>query len=326
MANPPNSDSTLADFGANEWLAEEMRERFDEDPGSVEPAWRTYFEGAAPGSNGAPSEQPARSTTTSTPAAAAAPANGPRVAPPRTPSTTPAATATTPAPAPTKSEAPAAPAAPTKESSPVKQAAPSTPAAAPKPDPAAAGKDAGKDTGKSGGRDSLVSREAPGLKTVGPQTDVTLTPLRGAVARVVTNMEASLEVPTATSARNLPAKLLIDNRTVINNHLARSRGGKVSFTHIIGYAMVQAVKAMPEMNNGYTTVDGKPTLVQPAHINLGLAIDVPKPDGTRQLLVPCIKSAENMTFYEFWSAYEALVRKAGTASSRSRASRAPRSR
>jgi 2-oxoglutarate dehydrogenase E1 component len=192
----------------------------------------------------------------------------------------------------------------------VKQAAPSTPAAAPKPDPAAAGKDAGKDTGKSGGRDSLVSREAPGLKTVGPQTDVTLTPLRGAVARVVTNMEASLEVPTATSARNLPAKLLIDNRTVINNHLARSRGGKVSFTHIIGYAMVQAVKAMPEMNNGYTTVDGKPTLVQPAHINLGLAIDVPKPDGTRQLLVPCIKSAENMTFYEFWSAYEALVRKA----------------
>ncbi|MFK5633253.1 MULTISPECIES: multifunctional oxoglutarate decarboxylase/oxoglutarate dehydrogenase thiamine pyrophosphate-binding subunit/dihydrolipoyllysine-residue succinyltransferase subunit [unclassified Ornithinimicrobium] len=311
MANPPNSDSTLADFGANEWLAEEMKERFDEDPGSVEPAWRTYFEGGTPETNGAQArssaQAPARpdATAEAAPAAAAAPApsgSGPRVAPPRQTKQAPVARAT---PAPTKEAAPATSAGPKKESAPVKQAAPTKDAApAAKPDAATT------DAAKPAGRDSLVSREAPGLKTVGPQSDVTMTPMRGAVARVVTNMEASLEVPTATSARNLPAKLLIDNRTVINNHLARSRGGKVSFTHIIGYAMVQAVKAMPEMNNGFTTTDGKPTLVQPAHINLGLAIDVPKPDGTRQLLVPCIKSTENMTFYEFWSAYEALVRKA----------------
>jgi len=58
-------------------------------------------------------------------------------------------------------------------------------------------------------------------------------------------MEASLEVPTATSVRAVPAKLLIDNRVVINNHLMRARGGKVSFTHIIGYALVQALKVMP---------------------------------------------------------------------------------
>ena len=96
-------------------------------------------------------------------------------------------------------------------------------------------------------------------------------------------METSLTVPTATSVRAVPAKLLIDNRVVINNHLHRSRGGKVSFTHIIGYALVKALGHMPEMNNGFTEEDGKPALVIPGHVNLGLAIDLAKPDGTRQL-------------------------------------------
>ena len=115
-------------------------------------------------------------------------------------------------------------------------------------------------------------------------------PLRGPAARVVDNMETSLAVPTATVVRAVPAKLLIDNRTVINNHLARARGGKVSFTHLIGWAVVQAVKLMPEMNAGFAHVDGKPVLQRPAHVNLGLAIDLTKPDGTRQLLVPSIKA------------------------------------
>jgi multifunctional 2-oxoglutarate metabolism enzyme len=141
-------------------------------------------------------------------------------------------------------------------------------------------------------------------------SDAETVPLRGPSARVVANMQASLEVPTATSVRAVPAKLLIDNRIVINNHLARKRGGKVSFTHIIGYAIVQALKAMPAMNYGYAEVDGKPTMVKPAHVNLGLAIDVPKPDGTRQLLVPAIKGAEAMDFHQFWQAYEETVRKA----------------
>lgn len=98
-----------------------------------------------------------------------------------------------------------------------------------------------------------------------------VTPLRGASARTVTNMAASLAVPTATSVRAVPAKLLIDNRVVVNNHLARSRGGKVSFTHLIGYAIVKALGLMPAMNNGYTEVDGKPALVEPGGVNLGLA-------------------------------------------------------
>ena len=73
----------------------------------------------------------------------------------------------------------------------------------------------------------------------------TYTVLRGAPARTAANMDASLTVPTATSVRDVPVKLLWDNRTVINNHLARARGGKVSFTHLIGYALVKALKSMP---------------------------------------------------------------------------------
>ncbi len=136
--------------------------------------------------------------------------------------------------------------------------------------------------------------------------------LRGAAARTAANMAASLTVPTATSVRGVPAKLLIDNRIVINNHLGRGRGGKVSFTHLIGYAMVRALAAVPAMNDSYAEVDGKPVLVRPEHVNLGLAIDVRKDDGSRQLLVPNIKAAEQMDFRQFWTAYEDVVRKART--------------
>jgi len=134
--------------------------------------------------------------------------------------------------------------------------------------------------------------------------------LRGASARTVTNMEESLSVPVATSVRAVPVKLLIDNRIVINNHLARGRGGKVSFTHLIGWALVQAVKAMPTMNFGFTTVDGKPAVLENERVNLGIAIDLAKPDGSRQLLVPNIRNTDQMDFATFWSAYEEIVRKA----------------
>ncbi|MDN4490204.1 multifunctional oxoglutarate decarboxylase/oxoglutarate dehydrogenase thiamine pyrophosphate-binding subunit/dihydrolipoyllysine-residue succinyltransferase subunit [Demequina sp. SYSU T00068] len=134
--------------------------------------------------------------------------------------------------------------------------------------------------------------------------------LRGPAARVVQNMEASLTVPTATSVRAVPAKMLMDNRVVINNHLARTRGGKVSFTHLIGYAIVEALAEFPSMNVAYTEEDGKPALLTPAEINLGLAIDLAKPDGSRQLLVPSIKGADSMDFHAFWSSYEDLVRRA----------------
>ena len=134
--------------------------------------------------------------------------------------------------------------------------------------------------------------------------------LKGAAARIVSNMEASLAVPTATSFREVPAKLLEVNRRVMNGYLGRTQGGKVSFTHLIGYAIVRAVAdEVPAMNASYTEVDGKPRVVRHEHIGLGLAVDVDKGDGTRTLLVPCIKDADTLDFREFWQAYEELIRK-----------------
>ncbi|MBF4561730.1 multifunctional oxoglutarate decarboxylase/oxoglutarate dehydrogenase thiamine pyrophosphate-binding subunit/dihydrolipoyllysine-residue succinyltransferase subunit [Microbacterium sp. VKM Ac-2870] len=137
-----------------------------------------------------------------------------------------------------------------------------------------------------------------------------VTPLRGMPKTLAANMDESLTVPTATSVRTVPAKLMIDNRIVINNHMSRTRGGKVSFTHLIGWALIQAIKAFPSQNVSYAEIDGKPSVVAPAHINLGIAIDLPKPDGTRALMVPSIKQAESLTFSEYLTAYEDLVKRA----------------
>jgi 2-oxoglutarate decarboxylase len=134
--------------------------------------------------------------------------------------------------------------------------------------------------------------------------------LRGAAAAVVKNMNASLDVPTATSVRAIPAKLMVDNRVVINNHLKRTRGGKISFTHLLGYAIVQAVKKFPNLNRHFAEVDGKPNVVTPAHTNLGLAIDLQGKDGKRQLVVAAIKRCETMRFGQFIAAYEDIVRRA----------------
>jgi 2-oxoglutarate decarboxylase len=134
--------------------------------------------------------------------------------------------------------------------------------------------------------------------------------LRGPAARVVQNMEASLEVPTATSVRTVPAKLLMDNRVVINNHLARTRGGKVSFTHLIGFAIVEALAEFPAMNVAFALEDGKPAVLTPPHVNFGLAIDLAKEDGSRQLLVPNIREADNMDFAQFWQAYDDVIKRA----------------
>ena len=249
----------LADFGPNEWIVDDMYQRYLADPASVDAAWHEFFADYKP--------------AVETPAAPAATAATPPVATPAAtpPTATAAATATAPATAP--------PAVPVDASAPAAvKAAP--PAAAP---PAKA-----------------ASTAAPGATT----------PLRGVAAKIVQNMDASLSVPTATSVRAVPAKLLSDNRIVINNHLARGRGGKVSFTHLIGWALIRALAIHPEMNNSFGTVDGKPVLVTPEHVNLGIAIDLAKPDGSRTLVVPSIKATETMEFRTFWSAYEDTVRRA----------------
>ena len=137
------------------------------------------------------------------------------------------------------------------------------------------------------------------------------TPLRGAAARIVINMEASLGVPTATSVRVVPAKLLEVNRTIVNNQLRRTTGGKVSFTHLIGYAVVKGLAAVPTMNAAFVAdADGKgtPGVLRHDRVGLGLAVDVEKAGG-RTLLVPCIADADTRDFKSFVGAYEDLVRK-----------------
>ena len=142
--------------------------------------------------------------------------------------------------------------------------------------------------------------------------DSEATALRGAAARIVTNMNASLGVPTATSVRTVSARLLEVNRSALNETLARSSGAKVSFTHFIAYAIVKGLVAIPSMNSSFVeAVDqkGTPGVRHHEHVGLGLAVDVQRPDGTRNLLVPVIRDADTMDFRGFLMAYEDLVRK-----------------
>ena len=137
--------------------------------------------------------------------------------------------------------------------------------------------------------------------------------LKSAARATAKHMEASLSIPTATSQRQIPAKLLIENRALINAHLARTVGGKVSFTHLIGYALVEALCEMPDLNVRYTIEGGKPAVEQLAHIGFGLAIDVADAQGNHSLKVPVIHDADTLTFAEFVDAYQDLVARARTA-------------
>ncbi len=266
---------TPGGFGPNEWLVDELYQQYLADKNSVDAAWWDFFKDYKPADTGAATGN--GSSSVAAPAAeAAAPAPAPERATPARPTTAPVADGTATA----------------------DQVA-QKPAAAPVRPPVEA-KPAGTATaGTAGTAAPAPADDGDDVRT-----------LKGPAARVVSNMNASLAVPTATSVRAVPAKLLIDNRTVINNALQRNRGGKVSFTHLIGFAVVKALAEMPEMNSGFTEVDGKPAIVSHQHVNFGLAIDIQKPDGSRTLLVPSVKGAEAMDFAGFWSAYEDIVRRA----------------
>ena len=134
--------------------------------------------------------------------------------------------------------------------------------------------------------------------------------LKGMFKAIAKNMDESLTVPTATTVRDMPVKLMFENRAQINDHLKRTRGGKISFTHIIGWAIVKSALLHPGMNVNYKVVDGKPFVVTPEHINLGLAIDLPQKDGSRALVVAAIKECETLTFDQFVKAYEDIVARA----------------
>lgn len=279
------------EFGGNEWLVDELYEQYQQDRNAVDAKWWPLFEsfdsGNGSSSNGY-SAHAANPPTRELPVVKTAPA-APAPSPAAAPATPPAAPA---------AAAPAAPAAAPAAPAPVKKA------------PATEARDGGKKTEAGTGSQPIPAQLPKNVKApTAPEEDV-VSVLRGPAKAIATNMVTSLEVPTATSVRAIPAKLLIDNRVVINSNLARARGGKVSFTHLIGYAVIRALSQFPSMNVYYDEVDGKPVAVQPAHVNFGIAIDMPKPDGTRLLMVPNIKKAETLNFAEFWHTYEDLIKRA----------------
>src|SRR6266702_4508050 len=128
-------------------------------------------------------------------------------------------------------------------------------------------------------------------------------PITGPAARLVANMTESLTVPTATSFRDIAVATLDARRKALNAQLAQpgTSGKKISVTHLIAFAIVQAVKQFPVMTHAFQEDDG-----------LGLAVDVERKDGSRGLVVPVIKHAEGMDFAAFHQTYEALVEKART--------------
>ncbi len=318
--------------GPNSWLVEELYQQYLDNPRSVPEQWQTIFADGPPrGSvsttepegrtvyiDGSPVPAPGSTSGTaitaheSQPTSAPAPGQwgeqSPRPAPttpaPTAPEpTAPKPTAPTPT-APTSTAPPtggaAAAGSDTTTEAPTGEARVDGAESRPSEPPAHAGDGAGADKAEGG----------EGSDSDEPEVE----PLRGVAARIVTNMEASLGVPTATSFREVPAKLLEVNRTVLNNHLRRVRGGKVSFTHLIGYAVIRAVAGtVPNMKNTFEVDEnGKPILIRNPHVNLGIAVDLEKEDGSRTLMVPVIKKADTMSFDEFVDAYEELIKRVKT--------------
>jgi 2-oxoglutarate dehydrogenase E1 component len=157
---------------------------------------------------------------------------------------------------------------------------------------------------------AIETPPAPKSAAVPIAPDTQTKPITGPAKKIVENMEQSLTVPSATSSRNIPVKVLDENRRIINEHLAVQGRGKVSFTHIIAWAIVQSIKVYPRLNVGFGLVDGVPSRLEHDAINLGIAIDIEKKDGSRSLLVPNIKGADKMNFAAFFDAYNNQVQKA----------------
>ncbi len=133
----------------------------------------------------------------------------------------------------------------------------------------------------------------------GLQDSDRLVPIHGAAARIVENMEASLSLPTATSQRQIPVKMIDENRRLINQHLELVGGGKVFYTHLIGWAVVKALREYPNLNSAFVQENGVRQRLERLLVNLGVAVDMERKDGTRLLMVPNIKNAAALNFSEF---------------------------
>jgi 2-oxoglutarate dehydrogenase E1 component len=263
--------SNTEDFGANSWLVEEMYERYRDEPETLSPAWREFFSDYKP--VGSPKTDP----------------TGELIRPSFIESPdyvlesmqVPAIAATKLKP---KTESSVSGNGKSAIREPI---SPEAPPRAPRPMAA------------------FAPVEQTPLEVVEPE------PLRGVSSVIATNMEASLTVPTATSVRQVPAKLLEVNRKVINGYRERSGESKISFTHLIGYAVVRAIAdAVPNMKHVYSVDEqGKPQIKKFNRVNMGLAVDVDKGKGQRSLVVPVLRNADTLDFAGFLLTYEDIIRK-----------------
>jgi multifunctional 2-oxoglutarate metabolism enzyme len=153
----------------------------------------------------------------------------------------------------------------------------------------------------TGATTAAASEPAPGEQ---------LQPLRGAAARIAGNMAASVVIPLATSQRTIAVKVMDENRRIINQHRTLIGRGKVSYTHLIGWAIVRALDELPGLNHAYAEKDGQPFRVVHSQVNLGIAVDVPGRDGAHSLMVPNIKNAGALNFQEYVTAFDDLVARA----------------
>ncbi|MBV8572195.1 MAG: multifunctional oxoglutarate decarboxylase/oxoglutarate dehydrogenase thiamine pyrophosphate-binding subunit/dihydrolipoyllysine-residue succinyltransferase subunit, partial [Acidobacteriaceae bacterium] len=261
-------------LGINSWLEDELYHQYQFDRKSVDEGWTRLFQDS--GQNGG------ASLTTSSNGAATAVEEPP------------------PAPVPQKEPPPQ----PTPETEPareesVRQEAP--PPVRQAPPPAATTTEVAK---------AEPAAPAKQEKAVGVHDQ--LVPLRGAAARIAENMIASLSIPVATSQRQIPVRVIEENRNILNRQRAMQGRGKLSFTHLIAWAIVKALKSNTSLNHAYAENGGEAFRVVRNHVNIGLAVDVAGKDGTRSLKVPNIKNADGMSFAQFVNAYDDIVARART--------------
>jgi 2-oxoglutarate decarboxylase len=261
------------EFGVNADYVSDLFSQFERDPSAVDEEWRSLFDELLTNGRVHPQDQSGLST------AHAAPPEGSEVAPVRVP-----------------------------------------------PGPIHATYDWGREedteTGRRGDgatRNPVTepAREsaAPALQPEGqvpalvvePET-VERIPIRGTGLRIAENMDASLAVPTATSQRQIPIKLLDDNRRLINQHLTAA-GRKVSYTHLVARAILKALESFPQLNDSFEKTGGA-YRVRHSQVNFGVAVDVTRKDGTHTLLVPNIKAADKLTFSKLLDSYDDVIKRA----------------
>ena len=270
----------MSTFGLNAAYINDLYYEYLRNPGSFDPTWQAFFAKYDPTSDEIPADlvAPTASTPMASAPAASAPAASGTAGTQQAPAGTPPSNG---APGPNGQVAAPPPAA-------------SSPAATAQP----------------------AAQTTPESKPAGPRAAVPVPEgareLRSVSLKIAQNMAMSLTVPTATSFREIPVKLLEENRTLVNGYLKAVDEGKLSFTHIIGWAIVRAIARFPSLNNSFLETDGKSYLVERGDVNFGLAIDLERPDGGRSLVVPSIKGANRMTFRQFFETYEDLVYKART--------------